>query len=202
MRIYVLRHGQSEANLQVAHAGWSHVPLTEKGLAQARAAAARMHEVHYDKVIVSDLHRAIQTAQCALPDYTYELDWRIRELGVGNLEGRKVADCLREMGEPYDRNFILRDFTDYDGENLEQMQKRVSEFMDDLTKEPEDARIAVVCHEGTMYCMLCHVMQSKLPYLAAFADNCSVCVFTYKGGHWLLNKWNETSSIEPEASSK
>ncbi|MBR5440862.1 MAG: histidine phosphatase family protein, partial [Prevotella sp.] len=114
-RIYVLRHGQSEANLQVAHAGWSHVPLTEKGLAQARAAAARMHEVHYDKVIVSDLHRAIQTAQCALPDYTYEMDWRIRELGVGNLEGRKVADCLREMGDGRTANPLARNPVDAEG---------------------------------------------------------------------------------------
>ena len=37
MRIYVIRHGQSEANLVVAHAGWNQVPLTEKGVAQAKA---------------------------------------------------------------------------------------------------------------------------------------------------------------------
>ena len=198
MRIYVLRHGQSEANLQVAHAGWSDVPLTEKGLSQAVAARERLKDLHFDRVIVSDLYRAIQTAQCALPDYEYDFDWRIRELGIGKLEGRRVADCRREMGEPYNKNFIERDFTPYGGENLAQMQKRVSEFMDDMAKEPEDAKYAVVCHEGTMYCMLCHVMQSNLPYLGAFADNCSVCVFTYRKDHWELNKWNETGKLVPE----
>lgn len=199
MRIYVIRHGQSEANLHVAHAGWSQVPLTEKGIAQAKAVGERIRGLHFDKVIVSDLRRAQQTAQNALPGWKYQTDWRVREIGVGSLEGRRVVDCAAEMGEPYNHCRRIRDFTSYGGENLEQMQRRVEEFMDDLTHEPEDAQIAVVCHEGAMYCMLCHVMQCALPYLAAFADNCSICVFTYKSGHWVLNKWNETGNLIPEA---
>lgn len=198
MRIYVLRHGQSEANLQGAHAGWAQVPLTEKGLAQAAAAGERLKALRFDKVIVSNLRRAQQTAQAALPGYEYRTDWRVREIGVGSLEGRRVEDCIVELGEPYSQHRALRDFTAYGGENLEQMQRRVSEFMDDLTKEPENAQIAVVCHEGAMYCMLRHVMQCTLPHLTAFADNCSVCVFTYKAGRWVLNKWNETGSLIPE----
>ena len=199
MRIYVLRHGQSEANLQGAHAGWAQVSLTEKGLAQADAAGQRLKNILFDKVIVSDLRRAIQTANGALPGYDYAFDWRIRELSVGNLEGKKVADCSRELGEDYHKNRMLRDFTAYGGENLEQMQRRVAEFMDELTHEPEDAQIAVVCHEGSMNCMLCHVLECKLQRITALTDNCSICVFTYKGGNWLLNKWNETGSVIPEA---
>lgn len=199
MRIYVIRHGQSEANLRSAHAGWAQVPLSLKGLAQAAAAGERLKGLSFDKVIVSDLLRAQQTAALALPGYEYQMDWRVREIGVGSLEGRLVADCVAKLGEPYNRHRADRDFTAYGGENLEQMQRRISAFMDDMTREPEDAQIAVVCHEGAMYCMLCHAMQCRLPYLAAFADNCSVCVFTYKGGHWVLNKWNETGNLTPEA---
>lgn len=199
MRIYVIRHGQSEANLRHAHAGWEQVPLTPKGLAQAAAVGERLKGIRFDKVIVSDLLRARQTAELALPGYAYQTDWRIREIHVGSLMGRLVADCTAELGEPYIRHRAQRDFTAYGGENLEQMQRRVSEFMDELTKEPADAQIAVVCHEGAMYHMLCHVMQCDLPYLAAFADNCSVSVFTYRSGHWILNKWNETGRLIPEA---
>lgn len=199
MRIYVIRHGQSEANLRVAHAGWAQVPLTEKGIAQAKAAGERIRGLHFDKVIVSDLLRAQQTAQNALPGYDYQSDWRVREIGVGCLEGRKVADCAVELGESYRRNRAVRDFTPYGGENLAQMQQRVSEFMDDLTKEPEDAQIAVVCHEGAINCMLCHVMQCDLTRITALADNCSVNVFTFKDGYWYVNKWNETGNVIPEA---
>ena len=199
MRIYVIRHGQSEANLLEAHAGWAQVSLTSEGMAQAAAAGQRLKEVRFDKVIVSDLLRAQQTAALALPGYAYQTDWRIREISVGSLMGRRVADCVAELGESYLRHRAARDFTAYGGENPEQMQRRVSEFMEDLTKEPPEARIAVVCHEGAMYSMLCHVLQCDLPYLAAYADNCSVCVFSYRSGHWVLNKWNETGRLVPEA---
>ena len=199
MRIYVIRHGQSEANLNRIHGGWAQVPLTEKGLAQAAAAGQRLQGMHFDKVIVSDLLRAQQTAANALPGYDYCTDRRIREIHIGRLEGRSVAACEAELGETYIAHRKVWDFTPYGGENLSIMQLRVSEFMDALTKEPQNAQIAVVCHEGTMLCMLRHVMQCELPYLSAFADNCSICVFTYDQGHWVLNKWNETGNVMPEA---
>lgn len=199
MRIYVIRHGQSEANLKNAHAGWSQVPLTEKGIAQAQAVQPRLRELHFDKVIVSDLLRARQTAENALPGYDYTYDWRIREIGVGQLEGELVSDCEAKLGESYIRNRQNRDFTAYGGENLKMMQARIAAFMDDLTREPEDAQIAVVCHEGAIFCMVCHVLQCQPTRLAGLADNCSVSVFTYKSGQWILNKWNETGNLIPEA---
>ena len=199
MRIYVVRHGQSEANLKTAHAGWAQVPLTQKGHAQAEAVQHRLKELRFDKVIVSDLRRAIQTAQHALPDYTYEYDWRIREIGVGELQGELVSDCEARLGESYIVNRQKRDFTAYGGENLEMMQARIVSFMDDLTREPEDAQIAVVCHECAIFCMLCHVLQCQPDRLAARSDNCSISVFTYKSGSWTLNKWNETGNLIPEA---
>ena len=199
MRIYVIRHGQSEANLKTAHAGWSQVPLTEKGIAQAQAVQPRLRELCFDKVIVSDLLRARQTAENALPDYDYTYDWRIREIGVGQLEGELVSDCEAKLGESYIRNRQNRDFTAYGGENLEMMQARIAAFMDDLTKESEDAQIAVVCHEGAIFCMVCHVLQCQPTRLAGLADNCSISVFTYKSGQWILNKWNETGNLIPEA---
>ena len=199
MRIYVIRHGQSEANLKTAHAGWSQVPLTEKGIAQAQAVQPRLRELHFDKVIVSDLLRARQTAENALPGCDYTYDWRIREIGVGRLEGELVSACEAKLGESYIRNRQNRDFTAYGGENLEIMQARIGSFMDDLTREPEDAQIAVVCHEGAIFCMVCHVLQCQPTRLAGLADNCSVSVFTYKSGQWILNKWNETGNLIPEA---
>ena len=198
MRIYVIRHGQSEANPVVAHAGWSDVPLTEKGVAQAVAVGERLKGIHFDKVIASDTYRAQQTAQNALPGCEYVTDCRLREIGVGRLEGCLVEDCVRELGEPYDRSRAIRDFTAYGGENLQQMQRRVSAFMADLTKEPEDAQIALFCHEGSMNCLLGHVLDCTLPRITALTDNCSICVFTYKNGNWILNKWNETGNVIPE----
>ncbi len=199
MRIYAIRHGQSEANALVAHAGWAQVSLTEKGIEQARRTGELIKDIHFDKVITSDLLRAIQTAEYALPGYETKTDWRIREIGVGSLAGMRVADCEAQLGESYMRNRKNRDFTPYGGENQDDFMARVAEFMEELTCEPADSRIAVVCHEGAIYYMLCYVMQCLPKELTAYADNCSVSVFTYDSGHWVLNKWNETGTVVPEA---
>ena len=199
MRIYAIRHGQSEANLHRIHGGWAQVPLTEKGHAQAAAASQRISGLHFDEIIVSDLLRARQTAEQVFPGRSYRQDPRIREIHLGSLEGKSMAACKKQLGEPYLAHRKIWDFTAYGGENLQQMQNRVSAFLDDLTRAPENAQIAVVCHEGTILCMLRHVMGYGLPYLSAFADNCSISVFTYRDRHWVLNKWNETGNVIPEA---
>ena len=198
MRIYVMRHGQTEENLRVAHTGWAHVPLTERGIAQAKGLRERLYGLSFDKVIVSDLLRAQQTAENALPNYDYQIDWRVREIHVGSLSGHSVKDCNKNFGAEYAKNRWERNFKPYGGENLNELCSRVSQFMDDLTKEPEDASIAVVCHEGAMIAMLMHVMQCDLNYLPAHADNCSIAVFTYQSGKWILNKWNEKGSLISE----
>ena len=198
MRVYMIRHGQSEANARNAHAGWAQVPLTDKGVAQARAAQERLSALKFDKVIVSDLLRAQQTAQNALPGYEYLTDWRVREMNVGSLSGYLVPECEEKYGEEYKVHRKERNFAPYGGENLEQLRQRVCSFMDDMAKEPEDANIAVVCHEGAMIMMLMQVMQCDVRYFPAYADNCCVSVFTYKSGQWTVNKWNETGNVVPE----
>ena len=198
MRVYMIRHGQSEANARDAHAGWAHVPLTEKGFAQAREVGERLRALKFDKVIVSDLLRAQQTAQNALPEYEHLTDARVRELHVGSLSGYLVQECEEKFGEEYIINRVERNFVPYGGEDLDQLRQRVCSFMDDMAKEPEDAVVAVVCHEGAMIMMLMQVLQCDLRYMPAHADNCCVSVFTYKSGKWTVNKWNETGNLIPE----
>lgn len=78
---------------------------------------------------------------------------------------------------------------------MDDLRRRVAAFMDDLCCEPADSTIAVVCHEGAIFAMLCHVPQSPLPRHAAGAANCSVSLFAYEAGRWSLRKWNETGEV-------
>jgi len=67
MQVFVVRHGQSTANLAGTYSGWSHVPLTEKGIADAAHAGQLLKGIEFAKVYASDLKRAMQTCQTALP---------------------------------------------------------------------------------------------------------------------------------------
>lgn len=196
MKLYVIRHGQSEANKKVAHAGWNQVPLTQQGEQEAQEAKKLIEGLHFDKVIVSDLRRAQQTAQIMLPSYEKQTDIRLREINMGDLDGWLVKDCIAKFGDAYIQNRKARNFADYGGEDLSMIRSRVSAFMEDMTREPEDNVVAAVCHEGTLYCMLYHVLDiQNADQQLAFADNCSISEFVYKDGRWFLQKWNETGRV-------
>ena len=88
MKVFFVRHGQSIANLQKIYAGQSDVPLTEKGREEAAAIAPILASISFDRVYSSDLSRAIETQQIALPGV--EADARsplIREYDVGDIVG-------------------------------------------------------------------------------------------------------------------
>ena len=66
MKLYVIRHGQSEGNIRGVFSGWLQHNLTEKGREDARKAGRIIEKVKFDKVYTSDLNRAIETAKTAI----------------------------------------------------------------------------------------------------------------------------------------
>lgn len=196
MELYVIRHGQSLANATRTHAGWAQVPLTEAGIAQARQTGRFLQSIRFDRILVSDLLRAVQTARTVFPGRVFESDPRLREISVGTLAGRSTSECQATLGKSYVQNRTAQDFTSYGGENLDQLLRRVAEFMESLQGAPSDARIAAVCHAGTAFAMLCHVLGCRPERNAADVTNCGVCVFRFSQAHWSLVKWNETGSAD------
>ena len=71
MKVYVVRHGESETNKIRHWTGWLDVALTEKGQNDALFARSVLENVHFDKVYTSDLIRAMQTAEIAIPGCCY-----------------------------------------------------------------------------------------------------------------------------------
>lgn len=211
MKLYLIRHGQSEANSTSSHAGWAQVPLTAKGENDARAVGDRLRRdgISFDRVYTSDLRRAMQTRALALPETDHgtnsgtsaEPSPLIREVNVGTLAGRRVADCIDEMGEPYlaaKRNF---DFRAWGGENYEMFCTRILQFVRQAEHEDCD-RMAVFCHGGVIHAILDMLFSGTLndgkpipteigidkPSFAC--PNCGVFVFEFSKGLWKLRSWN------------
>lgn len=189
MEVYILRHGQSEANIIRMHAGWGSTPLSEKGRCQARKAEKYLSTIKFDKVIVSDLLRTKQTAELAIPGYDYQLDSRIREIDSGILMGKKVSECMETFGEPYKKSLKELDYTLYGGENNDMLAKRIEDFMRELEQAKyinSLERIAVVSHEGAICHMIGYALGSKLSISKLQITNCSVTKLEYVHDKWQL----------------
>ncbi len=105
-RLVLLRHGQSQWNLDNRFTGWVDVDLTEKGVDEARAAGRllKAHGFRFDHVFTSVLKRAIRTLWIALDELDQmwvpeTKDWRLNERHYGALTGLNKAETMAQYGE-------------------------------------------------------------------------------------------------------
>lgn len=100
MRLLLVRHGQSEWNAGRVLQGQADIPLSDLGRAQARALAPVIAELAPGVAMTSDLARATETA--ALLGYPgARRDPGLREIAVGEWQGRSIPELIETEGERY-----------------------------------------------------------------------------------------------------
>lgn len=105
-RLILLRHGQSQWNLENRFTGWTDVRLSEKGEQEARQAGKKMKEsgITPDFYFTSYLRRAIHTLQIAADEMERDWvpvvkDWHLNERHYGALQGLNKTDTANKFGE-------------------------------------------------------------------------------------------------------
>ena len=103
--LVLLRHGQSQWNLENRFTGWWDVDLSEKGIEEARSAGALMRDkgVDFDCCFTSVLTRAIRTLHLALHEMDrlwlpVAKDWRLNERHYGGLTGLNKQEMIDKVG--------------------------------------------------------------------------------------------------------
>lgn len=118
MKLVLLRHGQSVYNLEKKFCGWTDVPLTPKGVEEAKYAGQllKKENIHFDKAYTSVLKRAIYTLKYTLEEMNENIniitDWRLNERHYGALQGLKHCDMEEKYGKEkvhqWRRSYALR----------------------------------------------------------------------------------------------
>ena len=194
MKLYLIRHGQSEANFNKAHSGWGDVGLTAEGRAQAEKIGAVLQNIPFDKVYSSDLLRARQTLEIALPNAEAELCPLMREINVGFLARRLVNDCIAEFGDEYIKNKKNFNYKVYGGENRDEFCERIREFLNILEDMPYE-RVAAFCHGGVIHHVLDVIMDVTNDKSFFANDNCGITVLEYNRSGWRVVTWNYTGEL-------
>ncbi len=186
MRLYMIRHGQSEANLKRIFSGQNlNIDLTEQGEAEARAAGELLKGISFDKVYSSDQRRAWRTQELALPQYKAERLAMIREFDVGSLTGMPIEDLNQEIV----RHRLAHDYTPYGGENNEMVRSRAERFLSLITSLPYE-NVAAFSHVGFMKRLFSAATGVEHDPNLFGCSNCGICVFEYEGGKWKVLHWN------------
>ena len=105
-KIVLLRHGESVWNKENRFTGWTDVPLSEKGIQEAREAGRLLREEEYtfDIAYTSVLKRAIRTLWIVLEEMDLMWipvvgNWRLNERHYGALQGLNKSEATKELGE-------------------------------------------------------------------------------------------------------
>ena len=188
MKLYLIRHGQTDNNVKKLFSGWYPAQLTDEGREQARMVGRRLQGFSFDRVFASDLDRAVETAGLVFPECEITPTSDLREIHVGSLGGRPYAEgdaLLHHSG----------DFTPFGGEDRPQFLARIACFLD-MAKDLPCERVGVVTH-GAWICNVPDVIGGGfISTRHTICENCSVSVLEYVPDHgWRILKWNDTGEL-------
>ena len=101
--LVLVRHGESQWNLENRFTGWIDVPLTETGRREARRAGELLRSMHFDRAYTSVLQRATETLDIVLrvigqTDLPIERDAALNERHYGDLQGLNKAETAEKFG--------------------------------------------------------------------------------------------------------
>ena len=169
-KLILLRHGQSQWNLENRFTGWKNVPLTEKGEAEAKKAGEliKKHNISIDRVFSSVLERANRTAEIAIKKAELNnllennkiimtCSEKLNERDYGDLVGLNKQETANKFGK--DQVHIWRrsyDTPPPNGESLKDVVERVSPYFKENIKPLIDKgeNILIAAHGNSLRAMM------------------------------------------------
>ena len=161
MRLWLVRHGETDANVAGLYSGHAPTSLTQRAITQAETLAALLHNVPFDHVLCSELERARHTSQLVLAgrDVPLRIMPELNEMFFGDWEMRHHRDLAREDAE----NYALwcndwQNATPTNGEGFQAFSQRVERFIAQLADYKDSQNLLVVSHQGVLSVLIARLM--------------------------------------------
>ncbi len=183
--VIMVRHGQSESNVKKTFTGQLNALLTQTGREQALRMAQYLDKYRIDKIYVSSLERAVETAQPIALRQNCPVEKRdeLMEINSGLWQGLTFTEIAEKYPQTYKvwrENIGLA--TPDGGETCKQLYDRVTEFFTKVLEMPEET-VCFVCHATPIRMMESFILAGsaegaqEIPWV----PNASVTVYTYDG---------------------
>ena len=183
--LYIIRHGETEWNKIGRYQGITDVPLNDNGIAQAKACANALKDVHFDRILSSDLSRALVTAETIRGNRNIEItiDSRLREIDFGDWEKLLFSEIEERWPGLIDQMYRQPDIVKLpNGESFQEVQNRAWDG-------------------GTIRTLLCKMLDIPIGQCWNFSQgNTAINRVFYNGmgpsDHNILNLLNDTAHVD------
>lgn len=199
MKIFAVRHGETEWNLDGREIGHLDSPLTARGLLQAAALARRLSNLRVDAVYSSDLGRALRTAEIIATacGVVLHVDRGLRERNMGIFQGL----TLKEMRDRYPQECAAYEQSGFEyvipeGESGRQRLERSVRVLTAIAEQYAAERIVAVTHGGFLMGFFEHVLGMNPGNGWRFQrHHTSFNAFEYVDRRWSLETWNDVGHL-------
>lgn len=159
MKLYLLRHGETDWNKERRLQGQSDIPLNEYGVELAVRTAEGLRQTHFDAIFSSPLQRAFVTAQIVAENRGIPVvtDDRLVEIHFGEDEGKFFEDGKKNPQHSLYRLFHQpEEYAPTGGETLVQAKQRAMSFFEEkiLPCEKSCESVLIVAHGGWNRCLI------------------------------------------------
>lgn len=214
MLLTLIRHGETDSNVQKRWQGQSNSSLTARGIEQARKLAARLkiksssHSFRFTRIVSSDLGRAVQTTELLAltsagatePSIRVELDAAWREINVGRWEGLTREEVTAHFSHEIEALSKGVDVRVGGGESFGDLFVRVDAAMRQLlaTGSPDD-HVAVVTHGAVIQAIASGAIgiRERRPRPLGPVSNTSMTTLRFEKGRPTLLRYNDATHAAP-----
>jgi len=161
-RLFLIRHGITEYNIEKRYCGFKDVSLSEQGKGQVVKLRDNLKDISFDKIYCSDRKRALMTKAILFGKAGFIKEKDLREIHFGVLEGMKHDEIVKKYGKIYHkwlenpcRNRIPK------AETMQVFRKRVQKAIQRIIRSNRGKTIAVVCHGGVIGIFISSILKSN-----------------------------------------
>src|SRR6266480_7515862 len=146
-----MRHGQAENNVNRILVG-RHIEshLTDYGRRQVEDTARYLQNVPIEKLYVSPVTRAVETAKIVskILGISYEIDERLYEIELGKLVGMNFEDIIQKYGNLFLKFYTETDstLTCYGVETFASVKMRIKHLLDEIVENHQDKNVLMITH--------------------------------------------------------
>lgn len=201
VRIILIRHGETQWNIEGRYQGQEDTHLSERGLKQGHLVAEGLKDTPIDVAISSPLERSYMTCKfCAdLHQLPVLKDERLLEINHGEWEG-----CLAgEIEAEYPMEFSqwhkqpqLVTMPGPGGESLEDVRRRVRDAFNEYAAIYPGKTVLVAAHDAVNKAIICDIMGLDMSHFWQIKqDNTCINVLEYDNGQWRVVLLNSTAHM-------
>lgn len=190
-KLFFIRHGVTQWNLQKRYCGYKDINLSSEGKAQVIKLSRSLKKINFDSIYCSDRRRALQTKRIIFGTSKFYKVRDLREIHFGAIEGLRQDQIMKKYPKIY-KEWLSDPYKAHipQAELLQVFKERVEGAIKKILCANCGKTVAVVCHGGVIAIFVSSILKSR-KFWSYVPHPASVTVVEYKNNKFKIKAFDK-----------